>query len=85
MAATRAVALCFAASALASAALVATYLAGGNVQLEGVLLAIALGGIGIGIVIWAVRLIDAPVETEDYHDQASADEVVRDVRSGLGD
>ena len=85
MTVTRAIAVCFVASVLASVALVVTYLLGGNVQLEGILLAIALGGIGVGIVAWAIRLIDAPVEAEDYHDYASGEEVVADVRAGLGD
>jgi ubiquinol-cytochrome c reductase iron-sulfur subunit len=74
----------FLASALASIGLVAVYLAGGNAQAEGILLAIALGGIGVGIVVWAVRLISAPVETEEHHDYASPEAVLADVRTGLG-
>ena len=75
MTATRLVAGCFLASALASVGLLAVYLLGGQPQIEGVLLGIALGGLGAGIVIWAVRLIDAPVLIEDRHPLASPDEL----------
>jgi ubiquinol-cytochrome c reductase iron-sulfur subunit len=48
-----AAALCFGASAAASIGLIVVYLAGGQAQLEGALLAIVTGGIGTGIVLWA--------------------------------
>jgi ubiquinol-cytochrome c reductase iron-sulfur subunit len=51
----------------ASIGLVVLYLLGGQPQLEGLLLGVALGGIGTGIVIWALALIDAPVEAEERH------------------
>jgi len=70
---TRAVAACFLLSLLASLALVVVYLLGGQVQVEGVLLALSLGGLGAGIVVWAVRLLDAPVEVEQRHALASAE------------
>ncbi len=72
---TRLAAGCFAASALASIALLVVYLIGGQPQAEGLLLAVALGGLGAGIVIWAVRLLDAPILVEDRHPLASPDEV----------
>jgi ubiquinol-cytochrome c reductase iron-sulfur subunit len=68
---TRAVAATFVISALASVALVAVYIIGGNAQVEGVLLALALGGIGAGIVIWAVWLLDVPIEAEEHESLAS--------------
>ena len=80
---TRGVVAAFVASGLASIGLVGVYLAGGNPQIEGVLLAIALGGIGVGIVVWAIRLITAPVEVEEHHDYASPAGVVEEVRTGL--
>jgi ubiquinol-cytochrome c reductase iron-sulfur subunit len=61
----RFVASAFVVSLLASLALVAWYFAGGGPRGEGILLALALGGLGAGIVVWAVWLIDAPEETED--------------------
>ena len=49
---TRAV-VCFLAAAAAAVALGVVYAAGGQAQAEGVLLAVALGGIGTGIITWA--------------------------------
>jgi ubiquinol-cytochrome c reductase iron-sulfur subunit len=71
---TRAVAATFVISALASVALVGVYVIGGNAQVEGVLLALALGGIGAGIVIWAVSLLDVPIEAEEHTSLASTPE-----------
>ena len=67
MTATRLVAAAFVVSVVASIAIMAVYLFGGQPQVEGVLLALALGGIGLGIVVWAVRLLEAPVEIEERH------------------
>lgn len=71
---TQAVAAAFALSALASVALVVVYVIGGNAQIEGVLLALALGGIGAGIVVWAIRLLDVPIEAEEHESLASTPE-----------
>ena len=55
-------------SILASMGLLLTYvILGGNPQVEGVLLALALGGVGVAIVVWAIGLLDAPVEEEPRH------------------
>jgi ubiquinol-cytochrome c reductase iron-sulfur subunit len=61
----RVVAASFVTSLLASVALVIWYFTGGGPRVEGILLGIALGGLGLGIVIWAVFLIETPEETED--------------------
>ena len=53
----RGIATCFALSALASLALAFVYLAGGHVQVEGVLLGIALGGIALGLIVWAKQMM----------------------------
>lgn len=50
-------ALCFGASILAAFGLAVVYANGGQNQAEGVLLAVALGGIGIGLVLWAKRFM----------------------------
>jgi len=65
--ASRGVALALAISIVASLALVVIYVADGSVQLQGIALALALGGMGTAIVIWAVGLIDAPIEVEERH------------------
>ena len=80
MTATRAVAACFVVTVLASIGLMVVYVLGGQPQLEGILLAAALGGLGAGIVVWAIRLLDVPVEIEERHPLASSDEV----RAGAG-
>jgi ubiquinol-cytochrome c reductase iron-sulfur subunit len=43
----------------------------GGAPLEGALLAVALGGVGAAIVIWAVTLMHAPAEVEDRHEMRS--------------
>jgi ubiquinol-cytochrome c reductase iron-sulfur subunit len=53
----------FSVSMVASVGLVIVYLAGGSRPLEGVLLALALGGLGTGIVAWA-RLVDTGPQVE---------------------
>lgn len=71
MRAARGVMLALAISIAASAALIAIYLLGGNAQFEGIGLALALGGMGSAIVIWAVGLLDTPIEIEERHSFAS--------------
>ncbi len=72
--------LCFAVSVAAAFALTAVYATGGNAQAEGALLAVSLGGIGIGLVSWCKRLMPNEIVTEDRPSPASAageaDEVV---------
>jgi ubiquinol-cytochrome c reductase iron-sulfur subunit len=48
-----AVAVAFTLSALASLGLAVVYVAGGQPQLEGTLLGVALGGLAIGLILWA--------------------------------
>jgi ubiquinol-cytochrome c reductase iron-sulfur subunit len=49
----------FTVSAVASLGLVVVYILGGQTQIEGALLALAFGGLGLGIAIWGERLLDA--------------------------
>lgn len=81
----RATGLCFTVSILASAGLVVLYLRGGDVQLEGVLLGVALGSLGAGVSIWGVHLLRAAEETEERQPLGSesaeveeAEEVLRE-------
>jgi ubiquinol-cytochrome c reductase iron-sulfur subunit len=53
----RVVAATFGVAVLAGLALLGLYAAGGQTQLEAILLATALGGIGLGIVLWAQHLL----------------------------
>jgi len=52
---------------LSGTALLILYLLGGQTQLEGILLTLCLGGLGVGIVIWAQRLMSAEVKVEARH------------------
>ncbi len=55
----------FAVSMVASVGLVVYYFVGESPQVEGILLGLALGGMGIGIVGWATSLMNSPTETEE--------------------
>jgi ubiquinol-cytochrome c reductase iron-sulfur subunit len=55
----------FALTGLAGVGLLVVYVLGGQTQLEGILLTIALGCLGIGIVIWAQDLMITPVVIEE--------------------
>lgn len=72
----RASATCFGVSMLAALALAVVYWEGGQVQAEGVLLAIALGGIGAGIVLWAKHFMPDDEVTEDRPPMPSTEEEV---------
>lgn len=74
MRAERGVRIAFAVSTLASLALVVVYVAGGNRTLEGLLLGAALGGLGIGISVWATRLMVSPEVTEPRREPAPPDD-----------
>jgi ubiquinol-cytochrome c reductase iron-sulfur subunit len=68
----RAIAIALVLSMLASIALPIVYIVlGDNAQVEGILLAIALGGVGVAVVVWSIGLLDAPVEEEPRHPLAS--------------
>jgi ubiquinol-cytochrome c reductase iron-sulfur subunit len=61
----RLVLLSFGISVLAGVALLVLYVLGGQPQVEGLLLMLCLGGIGVGIVLWGQRLMLAPVRIEE--------------------
>ena len=67
-------AACFGVSMLAAIALGIVYWRGGQSQLEGLFLAVALGGIGIGIIVWAKHYMPPEEITEERHSLASSDE-----------
>jgi ubiquinol-cytochrome c reductase iron-sulfur subunit len=79
----------FAVCVVAALALAVVYRRGGQPQLEGALLAVALGGLGFGLVTWGRRLLPHQQEFEDrevlpttdeersrLHDTFEADEVI---------
>jgi len=75
------IALAFGVAALAGVALLAVYAAGGQTQLEAVLLAICLGGIGAGIIVWAQWLLPGRLQVEPRHRPAdrASDEAIDDL------
>lgn len=80
----RSVAIAFAVSVLASLVLVATFFfLDDQPQLEGVLLALALGGLGVGMAVWAIGLLDVPTRSEEHHPLASTEEERRDAEAAL--
>jgi ubiquinol-cytochrome c reductase iron-sulfur subunit len=77
------VTVAFGASAAASLGLAITYWQGGQNQVEGVLLAIALGGIGYGFVVVARGLLPQGPYTEEREVLPSTDEMVTDFEADL--
>ena len=76
--------LAFCASALAAIGLAVTYSVGGQPQVEGVLLAIALGGIGFGLVSWSRRFMPDDVAVEERGTVASDPADVQGLLDDLG-
>ena len=72
--AARIIAACFVVAILAGVALFVVYFSGGNTQLEGILFTFALGGFGIGIVVWGARLLAAREAVEDRHEFTTGEE-----------
>lgn len=79
----------FAVCVVAALALAVVYRRGGHPQVEGALLALALGGLGFGLVTWARRVLPHEEELEDretlpttdeerrqFHDTFERDEVI---------
>jgi ubiquinol-cytochrome c reductase iron-sulfur subunit len=73
----------FAVTAFCGVLLLATYILGGQTQVEGILLAIALASIGLGIVLWAQQLMDTPIVVEDRHPATSTPEETADLQAAL--
>jgi ubiquinol-cytochrome c reductase iron-sulfur subunit len=61
----------FGLAAVAGVGLFVLYFKGGQTQLEGVLWALALGGLGAGIGLWGIKLLDAREAVEERHELAS--------------
>jgi ubiquinol-cytochrome c reductase iron-sulfur subunit len=81
----RLVLLLFAAATFAGLALLVVYLLGGQTQIEGVLLAVCLGGLGAGIVLWGQRLMPARIHIEPRGRVASRPEDIADLPEVLAE
>jgi ubiquinol-cytochrome c reductase iron-sulfur subunit len=81
----RAVLLSFAVTGLSGIALLVLYALGGQTQLEGILLAICLGGLGVGIVLWAQELMSGELRIEPRHRLGGGREMSEAVADALTD
>jgi ubiquinol-cytochrome c reductase iron-sulfur subunit len=72
----RGAAFAFLVAMVSAIALAVVYWQGGQPQAEGVLLALALGGIGVGIVTWAKHFMPAVEVEEERHPLPSTEEEI---------
>ena len=70
----RLTALSFGVSVLAALGLGVVYWRGGQSQLEGVFLALAFGGLGVGFIVWAKHFMPHEEVTEERHPLESTDD-----------
>jgi ubiquinol-cytochrome c reductase iron-sulfur subunit len=61
------------------------YALGGQTQLEGILLSLCLGGLGVGIVIWAQELMSGELRIEERHPIGSGAAEVEGLQEALVD
>lgn len=73
----------FGLTGLTGLALLIVYLRGGQTQVEGVLLGLALGSLGVGIVLWAQDLMETPDVVEERHPAASSPADAADFQAAL--
>ncbi|HEX5826421.1 MAG TPA: Rieske 2Fe-2S domain-containing protein [Candidatus Limnocylindrales bacterium] len=81
----RAVLLAFGVTGLSGVALLVVYALGGQTQLEGLLLAVCLGGLGVGIVVWAQELMSGELRIEPRHRLGGGREASEAVADALTD
>jgi ubiquinol-cytochrome c reductase iron-sulfur subunit len=67
----RSAGVAFAVAIVCGIGLFVVYFTGGQNQLEGILFALAFGGLGVGIGIWANKLLDAREVVEERHELTS--------------
>ena len=67
----RRTAIALAVATVAGVGLFVVYFAGGQTQIEGILFAIAFGGLGVALGIWANHLLDAREVVEERHELTS--------------
>jgi ubiquinol-cytochrome c reductase iron-sulfur subunit len=67
----RGAAVAFTVAILAGIGLFVVYFSGGQTQLEGVLFCLTLGGLGVGVALWANHLLGAREAVEERHELTS--------------
>jgi ubiquinol-cytochrome c reductase iron-sulfur subunit len=87
--AARLAATCFLVAILAAVGLFVVYVRGGQVQLEGLLLFVAFGAVGLGLAIWVKRIVGPRQIVEDRYalrsPQEARDEFERAYEESLGE
>jgi len=81
--ATRWIASVLVLSIMAGVGLLALYAVGGQPQLEGVLLGVLLGGIGLALVLWGKHLFPSEIVTEERGPHGSAAENLAEVERSM--
>jgi ubiquinol-cytochrome c reductase iron-sulfur subunit len=81
----RLVLACFGVTLLSGLALLGVYLFGGDTQIQGILLAVCLGGLGAGIVVWAQELMSNEERIEERHAMGTGPEGSAAVAEALTD
>ena len=81
----RIVLACFGVTLLTGLALLAVYLFGGDTQVQGILLAVCLGGLGAGIVVCAQELMSNEERVEERHPMGTGPEGSAAVAEALTD
>jgi ubiquinol-cytochrome c reductase iron-sulfur subunit len=87
--AARLAAACFLVAILAAIGLFVVYVRGGQVQLEGILLFVAFGAVGLGLGVWVKRIVGPRQVVEDRYSmrspQEARDEFERAYEESLGE
>lgn len=79
------VAAAFGVSALASLGLLVVYVVEADAQAQGLLLGIALGGLGVGVLVWATRLLHEDETIEERPSLASSNAAVEGAEEAISD
>ena len=66
-------------------ALLVVYYVGGSTQLQGILLTLCLGGLGVGIVVWAQELMSGELRVESRHPLGGGPEAAESLADALTD
>jgi len=75
----------FGVTGLAGLVLLVVYVLGGQTQIEGIVLGIALGSLGLGVVLWAQALMSTPIVIEERHDPSSTPGEAADFAAALNE
>ena len=77
------IAALFGVTAACGLLLLVVYILGGQTQVEGLVLGVALAAIGLGVVLWAQELMDTPIVVEERHPATSSAEEAAEFQAAL--